>query len=92
MGSAQGEAGMGGDMKSFIIRNNDGKKYDVKLNDKGEAVAYFVETYPKGKRTTMRLVWSVERHGYKNGDIPAKLKEILNIRGVSEQIANVMEW
>lgn len=79
-------------MKSMIVRTEEGKKYDIRFNDKGEAIAYFVEVYPRGKRTSWRLLWSVERHGWVKGDIPAKLKEITNQRGFADQLARVMEW
>jgi hypothetical protein len=78
-------------MKTAIIRCND-RKYEVYLNDNGSPVAYRIETCIKGRRTTWRLLWSAERHGWVNGDIPQGLKDVLNVRGASEQIAHAMEW
>lgn len=78
-------------MPTLLMYYND-RKYDIHLSEKGDAIAYFVEVYPKGKRTTMRLVWSAARHGYKHGDIPQRLKDILNTRGAADAIARAMGW
>lgn len=78
-------------MKTCLLYCDD-KKYNVTLTDKGEPVAYYVEVYPRGKRTSMRLVWSAERHGWHNGDIPPRLKAILNVRGAADAIARCMGW
>lgn len=68
------------------------RKYFVTLDAQGSAVAYYVEVSQRGKRTSKRLIWSAERHGWKNGDIPQGLKDVLNERGAADVIARVMGW
>jgi hypothetical protein len=78
-------------MKIVTIWHDD-KKYQVTLDDKGQAIAYHVEVHPRGRRTSFRLLWSAERHGHVNGDIPQGLKDVINARGASEAIAYAMGW
>jgi hypothetical protein len=78
-------------MKEAMIYYKD-RKYFVRLDVHGAPVAYYVEVSTRGKRTSKRLLWSAERHGWVNGGVPQGLKDVLNVRGASEQIAYAMGW
>lgn len=78
-------------MKFIIVRLND-VKYKMFLNSNGDCVAYAVEMSVKGKRTFWKTQWDVKRHGLKNGDVPKRVKDLFEVRGISEMIANEMGW
>lgn len=78
-------------MPTISLYKND-RQYTVELNDKGVPVAYAVRVDARGKRPTDRWLWSVQRHGLINGDIPQGLKDLLNVRGACEAIARAMSW
>lgn len=70
-----------------ISVNLDWKQYEVTLDDKGNPWHVAVLVNSRGKRTTFRRIWCDT-----DGDLTAKAKAVLNVRGVSESIAYAMGW
>lgn len=66
------------------------RKYRVDLDGlTGEPIGYAVEVSARGKAPTERRLW----RGREGRDgMPQQLKDILNVRGVLESIAYVMDW
>lgn len=65
------------------------KTYRVDLDAlTGEPVCYAVQVSARGKSVTERRLWE-KRFG---AEMPQRLKDVMNVRGVSTSIAYVMGW